>query len=272
MLDLAPSASGLPGLALSEVSGVLLQFFFAMLRIGAFVLAAPLFAARFIPLQVRIVLTVCLALPLMGRVPLPDPETLASTRAVVWALREMALGLSAGLVLSILFAVAVIAGDRIANTAGRGLAAQVDPNTGTQAPVIGQYVSLFLLAIFLSQDGHLAAVGLVLESYRLIPIAAPINGAELTGAGLDAAREMFAGAARVMMPVVGILLVLNVVIGVITRSAPQLNIFAFGFPLTMSATLVLLLLTATGLGAAFAALTDDALARLAALFVGAADG
>ncbi|MEL6915454.1 MAG: flagellar biosynthetic protein FliR [Pseudomonadota bacterium] len=264
--------SGLPGLALSEVSGALLQFFFAMLRIGAFVVAAPLFAARFVPLQVRIVITVCLTFPLMGLVQIPVANDLATARAVAWALREMVLGLSAGLVLSILFAIAVVAGDRIANTAGLGLAAQVDPNTGTQSPVIGQFFSLFLLAIFLSQDGHLAAIGLVLESYRLIPITAPINGAELTGAGLEAAREMFQGAARVMMPVVGILLVLNFVIGVITRSAPQLNIFAFGFPLTMSATLVLLLLTATGLGTAFTALSDDALARLAAMFRGAADG
>ncbi|MEO1704589.1 MAG: flagellar biosynthetic protein FliR [Pseudomonadota bacterium] len=266
------SASNLPGLALGDVTGVLLQFFFAMLRVGAFIIAAPLFSARFVPLQVRIIIGVCLAVPLMALAPLPDPETLASARGVVHVFRELAIGISAGLLLQLLFAVAVIAGDRIANTAGLGLAAQIDPNTGAQSPVIGQFFSLFLIAVFLSLDGHLAAIRLVLESYTLLPMAFPIRGEALVSAGLEATSAMFLGAAQVMMPVVGVLLVLNAIIGVITRSAPQLNIFSFGFPLTMSATLILLFLTTTATGFAFSTLVEDALARLAALFEAARDG
>ncbi|MEM6728342.1 MAG: flagellar biosynthetic protein FliR [Pseudomonadota bacterium] len=268
----ATPASGIPGLALGEVMDILLTFLLTMLRIGAFVTAAPLFSARFMPLQVRLVVAVCLATPLLGTVPLPDPEVLESARLAVLVLREIALGLSAGLLLQILFAVAVVAGDRIANTAGLGLAAQIDPSTGTQSPVIGQFFSLFLIAIFLSVDGHLAAIRLVSESYTLIPIAAPIEGQALVAIGTEAASTMFFGAAQIMMPVVGILLILNAIIGVITRSAPQLNIFAFGFPLTMSATLLLLFLTTTGTGFAFAALVEDAIARLALLFEAARGG
>ncbi|WP_454267963.1 flagellar biosynthetic protein FliR [Roseovarius sp. MBR-51] len=249
-----------------------LQFLFAMLRIGAFVLSAPLFAARFISLPVRIIISVCLTIPLMGRVPIPAPDALASLSSVVIALRELAIGLSAGMVLQILFAAAVMAGDRIANTAGLGLAAQVDPSTGTQSPVIGQFFMLFLLAIFVTEDGHLAVIRLILDSYRTIPIGTPINGTILIDAGMAATTKMFLDAAQLMMPVVSVLLILNMVIGVITRSAPSLNIFAFGFPLTMTATLLLLFLTVTSLGPALSERVAQALQHLLQMLNGLPNG
>ena len=270
--DLIPSATGLPGLELAQLTGLSLQFLFAMLRIGAFVIAAPLFSAQFISLPVRIIFAVCLAVSLMGHISLPDVNALASLSAVVWALREIAIGLAAGLLLQILFAAAVIAGDRIANTAGLGLAAQVDPTTGTQTPVIGQFFTLFLLAVFVSQDGHLAAIRIVLESYRIFPIGQPIETGVLVESGLTATGKMFLDAAQIMMPVVFVLLVLNIVIGVITRSSPTLNIFAFGFPLTMSATLVLLFLTAPMIGDALSDRVAQALQHLLDMMNGLSDG
>ncbi|MEM8578320.1 MAG: flagellar biosynthetic protein FliR [Pseudomonadota bacterium] len=264
--------TGLPSLALGEVMGVLLQFLFMMLRIGAFLVAAPLFSARYVPLQVRLVMAVCLTLPLFASSPLPDPQSLNTARLALFVFRELALGVAAGLLLQILFAAAVIAGDRIANTAGLGLAAQVDPNTGVQSPVIGQFFTLFLIAVFLSLDGHLAAIRTILESYTLIPVTAPIRGEALSQVGRDAAGVMFTTAAQIMMPIVAILLILNAIIGVITRSAPQLNIFAFGFPLTMSATVLLLFLTTSSTGIAFVSLIEDALSQLTALFEAAHDG
>lgn len=266
------SSTGLPGLELAQLTGLTLQFLFAMLRIGAFAVSAPLFAARFISLPVRIIFAVCLTVFLIGNVPLPPPDALASLSSVTWALRELAIGLAAGLLLQILFAAAVIAGDRIANTAGLGLAAQVDPATGSQSPVIGQFLMLFLLAVFVTQDGHLAAIRLVLESYRLVPIGAQINGAALTEAGLAAAGHMFRDAARIMMPVVSVLVLLNFVIGVITRSAPTLNIFAFGFPLMMSVTLLLLFFTVSVLGGTFSGLVAQALQHLTEMLNGLTNG
>ena len=269
--NLAPSATGLPGLELSQLIGLALQFLFAMLRIGAFVLSAPLFAARFISLPVRIIISVCLTVALMGNIDIPEPAALATSSAVPWAIREMAIGLSAGMLLQILFASAVMAGDRIANTAGLGLAAQVDPSTGAQSPVIGQFFLLFLLAIFVTEDGHLAALRLILESYVALPIGGHIDGGALSLSGTGAAGVMFLDAAKLMMPVVSVLLILNIVIGVITRSAPQLNIFAFGFPLTMTATLLLLFLTVTSLAPVLSSLVEQALSLVARMLSEAGD-
>lgn len=268
----APSPTGLPGLELGQILDLLLHFLFAMLRIGAFVLSAPLFGAQYISLPVRIMITICLTTALIGRIPVPPVDDLAQISAAFVAITELAIGLAAGLFLQILFAAVLMAGDRIANTAGLGLASQIDPATGTQSPVIGQFFSLFLLGIFVATDVHLLAIKIVLDSYKLAPIGSAIQPRAMLDSGLTAAGVMFYDAARLMMPVVIILLIVNIVIGVITRSAPQLNIFAFGFPLTMSVTLLLLWLTAPSLGPAFAGLLDQAVQGLDRLFAGLANG
>ena len=270
--DLATSSAGLPGLELAALTELGLQFLFAMLRIGAFVLSAPLFAARFVSLPVRIIISVCIAVWIMQHVPMPAATDLASLQSVTWVLRELAIGLAAGLVLQIYFAAAVMAGDRIANTAGLGLAAQVDPATGSQTPVIGQFFMLFLLAIFVAVDGHLAAIRLVLQSYTLLPPGSTGADIAFSKDGLDATGEMFIAAVRLMLPVVSVLLLLNIVIGVITRSSPQLNIFAFGFPLTMTVTLVLLFLTTVTLGDALLDHMAQALQHLAEMLGGRVNG
>lgn len=270
--DLTASSSGIPGLELAALTELGLQFLFAMLRIGAFVLSAPLFAARFVSLPVRIVISVCIAVWIVRNVQMPSASDLASLQSVTWVLRELGIGLAAGLVLQIYFAAAVMAGDRIANTAGLGLAAQVDPATGSQTPVIGQFFMLFLLAIFVAVDGHLVAIRLVLQSYTLLPPGSIGADMAFSQDGLDATSEMFIAAVRLMMPVVAVLLLLNIVIGVITRSSPQLNIFAFGFPLTMTVTLLLLFLTTVTLGDALLDHMAQALQHLAEMLGGRVNG
>jgi len=269
--DFAPSPTGLPGLELAQLADTTLHFLFLMLRIGAFILSAPLFSARFISLPVRIIITVCLTISLMGHVTVPPASDLAGIPSVVWVIRELVIGLAAGLVLQILFAAAVMAGDRIANTAGLGLAAQVDPSTGGQTPVIGQFFTLFLFVIFMTQDFHLVVIRLVLESYRILPVGMPMNAAVLVDTAMEATKTMFYDAAKMMMPAVSVLLIVNIVIGVITRSAPQLNIFAFGFPLTMTATLLLLWLTVSTLAPALIDLLDHATGSIRLMMEGLAD-
>lgn len=256
----------LPGMGLSAITAWLAQYIFAMLRIGAFLLASPAFGGRFVPLQVRIVATAILALPVMaGGVALPSPEELAGISALPMILNELALGLTGGLVLAIMFGAASLAGDRIAATAGLGFAAQYDPAAGGQTPVVAQLFGLVLIMVFLGTDGHLAAIRIVLESYQTYPPGSAVDLPALIAAGIEAGSRMFALGAAVMMPVVAVLLLLNMAVGVLTRSAPTLNLFSFGFPATMVVTLIMLYLTAPGLVAGFEGVVAEAVDRLAAV-------
>lgn len=238
------------------------QFMFAMLRVGGFVVAAPFFGGRTVPLPIRVIFTSALAVAVMGLAPMPQPAQLADLAIVPHIVTELAIGISAGLILTLVFASAAIAGDRIASTAGLGFAMQMDPQAGGQTPVVSQIFGLFLTVIFLVTDGHLVAIRIILESYVDVPPLSAPPLYQIIEAGFSAAVLMFGLAVQLMLPAIIVLLVVNMLIGVLTRSAPQLNIFSFGFPLTLSITIVIFYLTAPVLAVGFEYVVDQGLEGL----------
>ena len=239
-LTLLNTMGGLPGLELHAVMSVLAQFFLATLRIGAFLVAVPVFGAASVPLQVRIILAALLGVVVMGYVPVPTVESFTELRILGVVVIELVVGLASGLIVTIWFSAAVLAGEKIAASAGLGFAAQVDPNTGAQTPVVSKMLSLFLIVLFLGTNGHLVVIRTMLESYSYLPIGAiPAFGALIKG-GIAATGSMFLAATIIMLPIAITMLLINLAIGVITRSAPQLNLFSFGFPISMLAVFVLL--------------------------------
>ncbi|MDA7599721.1 flagellar biosynthetic protein FliR [Alphaproteobacteria bacterium] len=273
MTGLATSTvMGLPGLELQFVVGLLLQYFFCSLRIGAFLLSAPLFGARWMPLPVRIMMALVLGSIVAVQFPSITISQLTTAQTVMAVFNELAIGLTAGLILSILFAAILLAGEKIASTAGLGFAAQVDPQTGGQTPVVSQTLYLFLLVLFLSLDGHLIALATIYKSYELIPIGSVIKPEAMVQAGIDAGGAMFLAAAIIMLPIAIILLLINVSIGIITKSAPQLNLFSFGFPISLLAVFFALYISVGSLGNSMRWLIDDSLETVEMMIVEVGNG
>ena len=273
MTGLATSTvMGLPGLELQFVVGLLLQYFFCSLRIGAFLLSAPLFGARWMPLPVRIMMALVLGSIVAVQFPSIAISQLTAAQTVIAVFNELAIGLTAGLILSILFAAILLAGEKIASTAGLGFAAQVDPQTGGQTPVVSQTLYLFLLVLFLSLDGHLIALATIYKSYELIPIGSVIKPEAMVQAGIDAGGAMFLAAAIIMLPIAIILLLINVSIGIITKSAPQLNLFSFGFPISLLAVFFALYISVGSLGNSMRWLIDDSLETVQMMIVEVGNG
>ena len=263
MLGMATSqVMQMPGVDLQLVMTLLLQYFVASLRIGAFLLSAPLFGARWLPLQVRVIMAFSMGAAVVGLTPTMDVNMLTSSTGIVLIFTEIAVGLTAGLTLTIWFAAMLMAGEKIATSAGLGFAAQVDPMTGANTPVVSQVLYLFLLVIFLSVDGHLIAIATMIESYRILPPGSPVAPNVLIGAGISAAGSMFLSAAIIMLPIAMVLLMINVTVGIISRSAPTLNLFSFGFPITMLGTFIVLYFSISNLGFAFSDLIDSSLDHL----------
>lgn len=272
-LDIAtPSLGGLPGLNLQFLMTLLLQYFLASIRIGAFLISAPLFGARWLPLQVRIIFAFSISLIVASQVPSFDPVIIGSFVGLIHIGTEIIVGLTAGLILTIWFSAVMLAGEKIAASAGLGFAAQIDPQTGGQTPVVSQTLYLFLTVIFVSVDGHLAALSVLLQSYEALPIGSAVNFQVLIGAGIAAAGAMFVAATVMMLPIVMVLLMINLAIGVITKSAPQLNMFSFGFPISMLGVFILLYLSVGAIGDSMQQLIDDALFFLADMFEGLVHG
>ena len=172
---------------------------------------------------------------------------------------EISIGLSAGLVLTIVTSAIGLAGEKIAASSGLSLATMVDPSSGGSTPVISQILTLFMLVIFVSYDGHLVVIRTMIESYEFLPIGSKIDLSIFVQAGILAAETMFSSAALIMLPIALILLLINTAIGVITRSAPTLNLFSFGFPITMLGVFFILYLSVNSIGFAISDLIGVAI-------------
>ena len=240
----------LPGVNLQFVMELLAGLFLASLRIGAFLIASPFFGGSSVPLQVRIIMAVLLGVAVVSTVEVPDWQAFAGLNGLQVILTELAIGISSGLILTIWFSAALLAGEKIASSAGLGFAAQIDPDSGGQTPVVSKTFSLFLTVIFLSWNGHLLVLRAVADSYTYLPVGAMPAFPVLIQSGIAAAGSMFLAATIIMLPLTAFLMAINLVIGVITRSAPQLNLFSFGFPISMIGIFVLLYLWVDVLGGA----------------------
>ena len=240
----------LPGVNLQFVMELLAGLFLASLRIGAFLIASPFFGGSSVPLQVRIIMAVLLGVAVVTTVEVPDWQAFAGLNGLQVILTELAVGISSGLILTIWFSAVLLAGEKIASSAGLGFAAQIDPDSGGQTPVVSKTFSLFLTVIFLSWNGHLLVLRAVADSYTYLPVGAMPAFPVLIQSGIAAAGSMFFAATIIMLPLTAFLMAINLVIGVITRSAPQLNLFSFGFPISMIGIFVLLYLWVDVLGGA----------------------
>ena len=244
----ANSLTNVPGISLNELTSFALQLLLISLRLGSFLVSSPFFGARSIPVQARVVVTFVIAISYYSSVSIPDVETLAFLSIIRIMLVEIAIGLGAGIALSVLFASVALAGEKIAASGGLGFAAQVDPNSGGQTPVVSQIMTLFLLNVFLTTNMHLRLLEGLRQSFDIIPVGEAVSAYTIGHQGIAVAGEMFYLGALIMLPVVSILLLVNVTIGVVTRSAPALNFFSFGFPLTMMSLFVVLYIYVKPLG------------------------
>ena len=253
---------GLPGLELNAVMSVMAKFMLASLRIGAFLVVSPIFGSTAIPVQVRVIAGAFLAVMVMGYSQVPDIESFSELRIIGVIITELLIGIAAGLILTIWFSAAVLAGEKIATSAGLGYAAQIDPNSGGQTPVVSQMLSLFMIILFLGVNGHLVVLRTMLESYSYLPIGAmPAWGAFIKG-GISAASAMFVAASIIMLPIAFVMLLINLAVGVITRSSPQLNLFSFAFPMSLLAIFILFYLSVDSMSHALKDLGISAMENL----------
>jgi len=232
----------------AELLRILTAVMWPFVRIGALLLAAPLFGARTVPARIRVALALVLALVVAPVLPAPAPVDPLSLAGVLVAVREVLIGAVLGFLLQMVFGAMAMGGEIVALSMGLAFASVVDPERGASVPLVGQYFVIFATLVFLAFDGHLALVALLFESFVLLPPSPDAFGAAGFWEVAAWGSEMFQAAVLVALPAAASLLVASVSMGMIARSAPQLNVFAVGFPLTLTLGLVVLALTLPGLG------------------------
>ena len=210
-------------------------FFFPLARILGLMATAPFFSNAAMPRRIRLLAGLAIALALAPALP-PMPAVPAGSWVGLAILAQQVLiGLLMGFALRIAFAAIDIAGELIGLQMGLSFAVFYDPQNAGQTPVLSEFFGLLATLIFLSLNGHLLLLDLLAESFTLWPVsAAPFQAAGL-GKLVAGAAMIFVAGVLISLPLVAALLIANIAMGVLARVAPQLNLFAVGFPVTMVA-------------------------------------
>ncbi len=221
-------------------------FLWPMLRISALMITAPIFSLSAFNTRMRILVALVLTwlvYPLYTW-PVIDPT---SAQGLVEVFNQIMIGATMGLILQVVVAAVVVAGQSIAAAMGLSMANMIDPNMGN-VPVISQLLIVMSTLIFVGFGGHAILLGLILESFKSLPIGTDILNQAVYGRVLQWSSMMFLGAVLMALPVMVSLLFINVGLGIVTRAAPSLNIFAVGFPAMIMAGFIILIISMESIG------------------------
>ena len=232
-------------------------FLWPFLRIVALMISDPLLGHRNVPIRVRIAFSFLLAVLVASTLPPPPPVGLSSPVGLMIAAQQIIIGVAIGFSMRLLLASVEMAGSLIGLSMGLGFATFFDPQNSAQVPVVAQFVGLLSILIFFASNGHLMLVSALVESFRVLPISATPFAAGGFHALVLAGGQIFVIGVIMSLPVLAALLIVNVGMGVMSRAAPQLNLFAVGFPVTLFAGFVVLLMSLPYLAPHFLRLYEE---------------
>ena len=241
---------------------------FVMVRVGAAFVAAPVFSAVAIPLVVRVTLSGAIGVLVLSVHPIAPPEHVFALATILSVAAEALVGLALGFVLQIAFAAPMIASELIGTSMGIGFASAIDPQNGKSTPALGQFFSMMLTLLFLSVNGHLILVEMIVKSY----VALPPGGAWLKPQQLENIAFFggytFLAGLLLALPVGFLLLCLNIVVGMLSRAAPSLNLFAVGLPASLAVGVVTLAIAFPTMGDYMLVIVREGLAATENLVLG----
>lgn len=234
------------------------DFLLLFTRMAALFSVAPVISSPFIPLKIKLGIAAVITLFFLPHSGLDYSFEFISFEGLKEITTQILIGLSMGFILRLVFNALTIAGENIAVTMGLGFAQITDPVNGVSVPIISQFLTIVATLLFLSFDGHLALINMLFNSFIYLPVGSSLIQANSFWSLAAWATNMFSGALMVAIPAVTALLIANSSLALMTRAAPQLNIFSVGFPITIMLGLVVIALTLPSIAAVFQNLVNTA--------------
>lgn len=215
------------------------MYFWPLLRVLALISTAPILSERTVPKRVKIGLGVVITFIIAPNLPAND-MTVFSMDALWLALQQILIGVALGFTMQFAFAAIRTAGELIGLQMGLSFATFFDPSSNLNMPVLARFMDLLALLLFLSFNGHLWLISMLVDTFHTLPIGGePVN----SNAFLALARAgglIFLNGLMLALPVITMLLTLNLSLGLLNRMAPQLSVFSIGFPVTLTVGILLM--------------------------------
>lgn len=229
------------------------------LRTLALFTAAPMLSQRAVPVRLRIALSALIAIaaqPALTGVPVPS---LSDPSALLVSAQQVLVGLAMGFAVRVAFAAVEFGGELMGLQMGLNYASFFDPSSGGSSNGVARFLGTLAMLVFIAADGHLFMIGAVVRSFEVFPAGADMHTVLAAFSPQRLGAELFQVGLWLALPVVGIVLAVNLALGVVSRVVPQMNIFAVGFPITLATGLIGLVLTLPFMEIPLATLVERAL-------------
>lgn len=251
-----------------DINALIASFLWPFTRIMGLLAVAPLFGNRSIPARVKVALGLLLSAivaPTVGALPQMDPMSM--TGVLVLA-QQFIIGIAMGFAMRIVFTAVELAGELCGMTMGLGFATFFDPQSAGRSSAISQYLSLLTLMVYLAANLHLVVLSTLVDSFATMPVSAMPMGGDLFRQLAGWGGRIFSAGVQLALPVVAGLLITNIALGILTRAAPQLNLFGVGFPVTLTVGFLMLALTLPYLAVPLERLFADGFAMMRQITAG----
>lgn len=250
----------------AELNAWIAAFIYPLARILALLVVAPPFNNIAISVRIRLILGLAIAIAIAPALP-PIPAIEPSSGLGLWILaQQMLIGTAMGFSVRLIFSGIDMAGMMISMQMGLGFATLYDPENKSQTPVVSEVLGVIALLLFLSINGHLLMIATLTHSFNALPIGAGLPGSESWLNIAKAGVIIFKSGMLLSLPIVLALMITNLALGVLTKAAPQLNLFAIGFPLTLSLGFTALLFGLSHLSGPFQQLFEYGLQSMLGFF------
>lgn len=226
----------------AQLDAWLVAFIFPFARIVALIASSPVIGNKQVPARVKIGLSLFITMIVAPTLP-PLPQVAAgSPEGLLILVQQIIIGAAMGFTIQVIFAAVEMTGELAGMQMGLGFASFYDPLNASFSPVIAQWLTTIASLAFLAMNGHLFVIAGLAESFQTLPIGNMISGKgfyAIAGWG----GSIFGYALQISLPLLAALLIANLALGVLNRAAPQLNLFAVGFPVTLAIGFVVLALS-----------------------------
>jgi flagellar biosynthetic protein FliR len=208
-------------------------------RLSGFLMVVSVISSRNLPPRFRLLLALAITVVVVPTLPVSPTIELFTAQSYFLLIEQTLIGVALGFVSRLMLETFVVGAQIVAMQSGLGFASLVDPANGSSVPAMGQFFLMMTTLLFLSFDGHLIMLRLVVESFTSFPIGTSQSLNQMFFELVSWGKWVFAAALIMAIVSIASLLIVNIAFGVMTRAAPQINVFVVGFPLTMVAGLVL---------------------------------
>lgn len=228
------------------VNSWIISLLWPLTRVLGVIATAPILSDRSIPIRIKLGFGIIITLIIIPTLPAIPHFEIFSLQGLLILVQQMIIGLAMGFCVRLVFSAVGIAGQLIGMSMGLGFATFFDPQTQGQSTAISQFLTLLLMLVFLSLDGHLMMITALVNSFVSMPIV--VDGAGISPMKIAMWGEtIFSTGVLLALPAVAALLITNMALGILTRTAPQLNLFGIGFPVTLSIGFLVLALALQGM-------------------------